>query len=91
MPRVERVRKGTAKKWLQVAQEKGQTSISGVFRGSNNNLNAQEERAREDVSTVVHDTAETPVSNNGGPFLQGEAKDAAGKKQGTVACISQNL
>ena len=77
MPRAERVRKGTAKKLLQVAQEKGQTSIPGFFRGSNNNLSTQEERAREDVATVVDDTVETPESDNGGPFLQGEAKDAA--------------
>lgn len=73
MPRAERIRKNTAKKLLQVAQEKGQKSISGFFRGSDNNLNAQEERATEDVD----DTAEVPKSDSGGPFLQREAKDAA--------------
>ena len=73
MPRAERIRKNTAKKLLQVAQEKGQKSISGFFRGSDNNFNAQEERATEDVD----DTAEVRESDSGGPFLQREAKDAA--------------
>ena len=61
---------------LQVAQEKGQKSISGFFRGSDNKLNAQEQRATEDVVTVVDDTVEDPESDSGGPFLQREAKDA---------------
>ena len=77
MPRAERVRKSTAKKLLQVAKAKGQKSISGFFRGSDNNLDAQEEIATEDVVTAVDNTSETPESNSGGPFQQGEAKDAA--------------
>ena len=76
MPRAERIRKSTANKLLQVAQEKGQKSISGLFRGSDNNLNAQEQRATGDVVTVVDDTVEDPKSDNGGPFLQRAAKDA---------------
>ena len=65
MPRAEKIRKSTANKLLQVAQEKGQKSISGFFRGSDNNLNAQEQRATGDVVTVVDDTVEDPESDSG--------------------------